>query len=58
MTIQGVGMAPAGLAAEFFPVSTVVAAAGSLGALGCLLLVAEAKKTEGRDRADRDMTSG
>ncbi|WP_405806000.1 MFS transporter [Streptomyces sp. NBC_00210] len=58
MTIQGVGMALAGLAAEFFPVSTVVAAAGALGTLSCLLLVAEARKTEERDGADRNMTSG
>lgn len=35
MTLQGVGMALAGLAAEFFPVNRVVAGAGVLGTL-CL----------------------
>ncbi|MEU9010527.1 MFS transporter [Streptomyces sp. NPDC048479] len=57
MTIQGVGMALAGFAAEFFSVSTVVAGAGAVGTLSCLLLVAEAGKTEVRDGADRHMAS-
>ncbi|MFG2649371.1 MFS transporter [Streptomyces sp. NPDC048436] len=45
MTIQGVGMALAGLAAEFFAVSTVVTAAGALGAVCCLALAAEVRAT-------------
>ncbi len=49
MTIQGVGMALAGLAAEFFAVGTVVAGAGVLGTLFCLLLVAAARRTEDRE---------
>ncbi|WP_055564583.1 MFS transporter [Streptomyces atriruber] len=58
MTIQGVGMALAGLAAEFFAVSTVVAGAGVLGTLCCLLLVAEVRSTELRDGADQHVTGG
>ncbi|MGW7271562.1 MFS transporter [Streptomyces sp. NPDC054864] len=45
MTIQGIGMALAGLAAEFFAVSTVVAASGVLGTVCCLALAAEARAT-------------
>ncbi|WP_282794213.1 MFS transporter [Streptomyces sp. CC224B] len=48
MTLQGVGMALAGLAAEFFAVSTVVAAAGALGTACCLALVAEVRRTARR----------
>ncbi|WP_078621154.1 MFS transporter [Streptomyces aurantiacus] len=48
MTLQGVGMALAGLAAEFFAVSTVVAAAGVLGTVCCLVLAREVGAT-GRD---------
>lgn len=69
MTVQGVGMALAGLAAEFLPVHTVVAGAGVLGTVCGLALVAEARRcgavprgpvarTEGRDGADHDVTSG
>ncbi|ATL30553.1 MFS transporter [Streptomyces formicae] len=71
MTVQGAGMALAGLAAEFFAVSTVVAAAGVLGTLCCLLLVAEVRRTaprpvpaarehapELRDGADHHVTDG
>ncbi|MFD9909395.1 MFS transporter [Streptomyces sp. NPDC059063] len=43
MTLQGVGMALAGLAAEFFAVSTVVAAAGVAGVVCCGLLALEAR---------------
>jgi MFS family permease len=53
MTIQGVGMALAGVAAEFLQVSTVVAGAGAIGTLCCLLLVAETRRTEGRTRGGR-----
>ncbi|MFE0104828.1 MFS transporter [Streptomyces sp. NPDC059009] len=45
MTVQGIGMALAGLAAEFFAVGTVVAGAGVLGSCCCLLLVAEVRAT-------------
>ncbi|MEV8016511.1 MFS transporter [Streptomyces sp. NPDC086554] len=45
MTIQGVGMALAGLAAEFFAVSTVVTGAGVLGTVCCLVLVVEVRAT-------------
>ncbi|MFE0175927.1 MFS transporter [Streptomyces sp. NPDC059002] len=73
MTVQGIGMALAGLAAEFFAVSTVVTAAGLLGTLCCLFLVAEVRRTapaapgsaaaqehtpESRDGADQHMTGG
>ncbi|MFG3425222.1 MFS transporter [Streptomyces californicus] len=66
MTVQGLGMALAGLAAEFFPVHQVVAGSGILGTVCTLLLVAEVRATapgrmsdtEGRDRADRHVTSG
>ncbi|MFD7720050.1 MFS transporter [Streptomyces sp. NPDC059814] len=66
MTLQGVGMALAGLAAEFFPVHQVVAGSGVLGTLCLLLLVAEVRRTapahrirtEVRDGADQHMTSG
>ncbi|MEV0322343.1 MFS transporter [Streptomyces sp. NPDC050658] len=74
MTIQGVGMALAGLAAEFFAVSTVVTGAGVIGAVCCLMLVAEVRATaprtpgeslavreqatEFRDGADQHMTGG
>ncbi len=51
MTIQGVGMALAGLAAEFSAVSTVVAGAGVVGTLCCLLLALEVRRT--RDPGER-----
>lgn len=41
MTLQGVGMALAGLAAEFWPVHLVVAGSGVLGTAVVLLLLAE-----------------
>ncbi|MFF4292446.1 MFS transporter [Streptomyces vinaceus] len=40
MTLQGVGMALAGLAAEFLPVHVVVAGAGALGTAVVLILLA------------------
>ncbi|MEU6978721.1 MFS transporter [Streptomyces sp. NPDC046371] len=58
MTVQGLGMAGAGLAAEFAPVHTVVAGTGVLGTLCVLGLVLEVRATERRDAADRHMTSG
>lgn len=57
MTVQGVGMALAGLAAEFFPVHQVVAGSAVVGTGCLLLLLAEVRRTEGRDGADRHMTS-
>ncbi|MEU6991989.1 MFS transporter [Streptomyces sp. NPDC046465] len=52
MTIQGLGMALAGLAAEFYAVSTVVAGAGVLGTACCLLLALEVRRTrDGGPRA-------
>ncbi|MCW7991617.1 MFS transporter, partial [Streptomyces platensis subsp. clarensis] len=58
MTVQGLGMAGAGLAAEFVPVHTVVAGTGVLATLCVLGLVLEVRATERRDAADRHMTSG
>ncbi|MFF0472868.1 MFS transporter [Streptomyces sp. NPDC004284] len=57
MTVQGVGMAGAGIAAEFAPVHTVVAGTGVLGTLCLLAAAAELRATERRDGADRHMTS-
>ncbi|MFJ3666462.1 MFS transporter [Streptomyces sp. NPDC090106] len=47
MTIQGVGMALAGVAAEFAGVPWTVAGAGILGAVCCALLALEARRTQG-----------
>ncbi|MFB7338003.1 MFS transporter [Streptomyces adustus] len=58
MTLQGLGMALAGVAAEAVGVPAAVAGAGALGAVCCALLAVQARRTEGRDRADRDMTDG
>ncbi|MDT9689787.1 MFS transporter [Streptomyces sp. P9(2023)] len=57
MTAQGVGMAAAGLAAEFLPVHLVVAATGVLGTLCLVAVVLEVRATEVRDGADRHVTS-
>ncbi|MEU7027106.1 MFS transporter [Streptomyces sp. NPDC046275] len=60
MTSQGLGMAAAGLAAEFAPVHTVVAGAGVLGTVCVALLAREVRATApgraqagDRSRADR-----
>ncbi|MFJ9678938.1 MFS transporter [Streptomyces sp. NPDC101194] len=53
MTIQGLGMALAGLAAEFFPVHQVVAASGVIGTLCTLLVVREVQRTGVRYRSPR-----
>lgn len=66
MTTQGIGMAGAGVAAEFAPVRAVVAGTGVLGTAVLVRLVAEvrataraaAEATERRDAADRQMTHG
>lgn len=55
MTLQGVGMALAGLAAEFLPVHVVVAGAGTAGTAVTVLLLAElraAGRQEGRPSAE------
>jgi MFS family permease len=71
MTVQGVGMALAGLAAEFWPVHGVVTGAGALGTLCSLVLVVRVRRvgrtgrtvgskdgtTEARDGADHHVTS-
>ncbi|MFI6418642.1 MFS transporter [Streptomyces sp. NPDC050842] len=46
MTVQGIGMAGAGIAAEFVPVHTVVAGTGVVGTL-CLLAAAAELKASG-----------
>ncbi|MER8090400.1 MFS transporter [Streptomyces sp. NPDC058316] len=53
MTVQGLGMALAGLAAEFFPVHQVVAASGVIGTLCTLLVVREVRRTGVRYRSSR-----
>ncbi|WP_327114508.1 MFS transporter [Streptomyces sp. NBC_01341] len=53
MTVQGLGMALAGLAAEFFPVHRVVAASGAVGAVTTLLLAVEVRRTRVRYRSAR-----
>ncbi|NGO76146.1 MFS transporter [Streptomyces sp. YC504] len=65
MTVQGAGMALAGLAAEFWPVHQVVTGAGVIGTLLSLLLVREAhragarpaERTELRDGTGHDVTA-
>ncbi|MFI5802138.1 MFS transporter [Streptomyces sp. NPDC051561] len=56
MTIQGVGMALAGLAAEFLPVPLVVTGAGALGTLVTLLLIAEVRRTADRPDVPKSET--
>ncbi|MGW1843854.1 MFS transporter [Streptomyces sp. NPDC001966] len=61
MTLQGVGMALAGLAAEFFPVHQVVAGAGAVGALCLLPLALEVRRTAPAHRmgnSDRSSRQG
>ncbi|MFF2134647.1 MFS transporter [Streptomyces sp. NPDC058193] len=53
MTVQGLGMALAGLAAEFLPVHQVVAYSGAAGTVCTLLLVAEVRRTRVRYRSAR-----
>ncbi|MFJ6793674.1 MFS transporter [Streptomyces sp. NPDC091268] len=47
MTLQGVGMAAAGVAAEFLPVHVVVAAAGAIGTGVVVALLAAVRRTDG-----------
>ncbi|MGW8763152.1 MFS transporter [Streptomyces sp. NPDC055815] len=59
MTVQGVGMAGAGIAAEFAPVHTVVAGTGVLGTLCLLAAAAELRATGGGGpRGDRKARRG
>ncbi|WP_203182517.1 MFS transporter [Streptomyces pratensis] len=53
MTAQGIGMALAGVAAEFFPVHQVVAGSGAVGTVCSLLLVVEVRRTRVRYRKAR-----
>ncbi|MFE7517278.1 MFS transporter, partial [Streptomyces sp. NPDC057540] len=54
MTVQGVGMAGAGIAAEFAPVHTVVAGTGVLGTLCLLAAAAELRAAEPQAAGRRD----
>jgi hypothetical protein len=56
MTVQGAGMAPAGVAAQAAGVRAAVAGAGAAGVLCCCGPAVAARATESRDRADRHMT--
>ncbi|MFJ3302826.1 MFS transporter [Streptomyces sp. NPDC086549] len=56
MTLQGVGMALAGVAAEAVGVPATVAGAGALGVLCCCVLAAAVRRTESRDRAEQVVT--
>lgn len=47
MTLQGVGMALAGIAAEFLPVHAVVVSAAILGTGAVLLLLVEVRRSDG-----------
>lgn len=57
MTLQGVGMALAGLAAEFFPVHAVVTGAGVLGTAVVLGLLAELRSAVRQEERLRDETA-
>ncbi|WEO95241.1 MFS transporter [Streptomyces sp. FXJ1.172] len=56
MTVQGVGMALAGVAAQAVGVRAAVTGAGALGALCCCGLALAVRATDGRDGAARNMT--
>ncbi|MFF0382238.1 MFS transporter [Streptomyces sp. NPDC004286] len=56
MTIQGVGMALAGVVAEVIGVRAAVVAAGVAGTVCCTALAVACRVTESRDGAARDMT--
>lgn len=58
MTIQGVGMALAGVAAQFAGVAWTVAGAGVVGAACCALLAAEARRTGGEGAARPNTKTG
>ncbi|MFF3760213.1 MFS transporter [Streptomyces sp. NPDC002185] len=56
MTVQGVGMAGAGIAAEFAPVHTVVAGTGVLGTLCLLAAAAELRAPAPRPKGETGLT--
>ncbi|WP_329379132.1 MFS transporter [Streptomyces sp. NBC_01351] len=56
MTLQGVGMALAGLAAEFLPVHQVVTASGLLGTVVVLLLLVELRASARQEEGPRSET--
>lgn len=56
MTVQGVGMALAGVAAQTVGVRTAVAGAGAVGALCCCALAVAARATEKRPKAETGLT--
>ncbi|MFF8408057.1 MFS transporter [Streptomyces omiyaensis] len=56
MTVQGLGMAGAGLAAEFLPVHAVVAGAGVLAVLCVALLLAELRASGFRPKGETELT--
>ncbi|MFE2474739.1 MFS transporter [Streptomyces sp. NPDC059389] len=56
MTLQGAGMALAGLAAEFLPVHVVVAGAGAVGTVVVLLLLAELRSAGPREGRPKNET--
>ncbi|MFE9927477.1 MFS transporter [Streptomyces sp. NPDC005533] len=57
MTLQGVGMALAGLAAEFLPVHAVVTGSGILGTTVVLLLLAELRAAARQEGGLKDETA-
>ncbi|MCM1972819.1 MULTISPECIES: MFS transporter [unclassified Streptomyces] len=57
MTIQGIGMALAGAAAEFWPVATVVGVVGALGTACCLGLVLEVRRTSRGPMGETGLTT-
>ncbi|MFE5494994.1 MFS transporter [Streptomyces virginiae] len=57
MTLQGVGMALAGVAAEFFPVHLVVTGSGVLGTAVVLALLAELRSAVRQEERLRDETA-
>ncbi|MFJ9545153.1 MFS transporter [Streptomyces erythrochromogenes] len=57
MTLQGAGMALAGLAAEFFPVHVVVTGSGVLGTAVVLALLAELRSAFRQEERLRDETA-
>ncbi|MFD9370657.1 MFS transporter [Streptomyces sp. NPDC060020] len=57
MTLQGVGMALAGLAAEFLPVHAVVTGSGILGTVVVLLLLAELRAAARQEKGLKDETA-
>ncbi|MFE6841026.1 MFS transporter [Streptomyces sp. NPDC057686] len=56
MTLQGVGMALAGLAAEFLPVHVVVTGAAALGTAVVLLLLAALRSADRREGGPKNET--